>query len=81
MHPARRAGLPGQEKQGDLDSNQDKQNQNLLCYRYTIALCDAAKHPESKLDAASKFGPASAGRHPSGFHGPHTTRVREGGSR
>jgi hypothetical protein len=20
----------------DLDSNQDKQNQNLLCYRYTI---------------------------------------------
>lgn len=24
------------EKLADLDSNQDKQNQNLLCYRYTI---------------------------------------------
>lgn len=23
-------------KLADLDSNQDKQNQNLLCYRYTI---------------------------------------------
>ncbi len=23
----------------DLDSNQDKQNQNLLCYRYTIGQC------------------------------------------
>jgi hypothetical protein len=23
-------------KLGDLDSNQNKQNQNLLCYRYTI---------------------------------------------
>lgn len=22
---------------GDMDSNHDKQNQNLLCYRYTIA--------------------------------------------
>lgn len=28
---------PAQKKLGDLDSNQDKQNQNLLCYRYTIA--------------------------------------------
>ena len=25
----------------DLDSNQDKQNQNLMCYRYTIGQCDA----------------------------------------
>ena len=24
------------QKLADLDSNQDKQNQNLLCYRYTI---------------------------------------------
>lgn len=46
-HPARRTGLPSQEKQGDMDSNHDKQYQKLLCYRYTIALCDAAKHPES----------------------------------
>ena len=27
----------GQGKLGDKDSNLDKQNQNLLCYRYTIA--------------------------------------------
>lgn len=26
----------GERKLADLDSNQDKQNQNLLCYRYTI---------------------------------------------
>lgn len=25
-----------EQKLADLDSNQDKQNQNLLCYRYTI---------------------------------------------
>src|ERR1043166_6324210 len=30
------AGDRGGEKLADLDSNQDKQNQNLLCYRYTI---------------------------------------------
>lgn len=36
-----------------MDSNHDKQYQKLLCYRYTIALCDAAKHPKSRLDAAS----------------------------
>lgn len=29
------------EKLGDLDSNQNKQNQNLLCYRYTIPQDDA----------------------------------------
>ena|GEM_PF-5635709 len=26
----------GLSKLSDLDSNQDKQSQNLLCYRYTI---------------------------------------------
>lgn len=30
-------GGGGGGKLGDQDSNLDKQNQNLLCYRYTIA--------------------------------------------
>jgi hypothetical protein len=34
----RRSGISGfaQKKLADQDSNLDKQNQNLLCYRYTI---------------------------------------------
>lgn len=38
QQPGDKAGAGG-ENQGelaDLDSNQDKQNQNLLCYHYTI---------------------------------------------
>ena len=30
-------GMGRKHKLGDLDSNQDKQYQKLLCYRYTIA--------------------------------------------
>ena len=34
--PASARAMPSPQKLGDLDSNQNKQNQNLLCYRYTI---------------------------------------------
>ncbi len=33
-------GVPGGRKLGYLDSNQEKQDQNLLCYHYTIAQAD-----------------------------------------
>ena len=31
-----RASIGGRRWLGNLDSNQDKQSQSLLCYRYTI---------------------------------------------
>ncbi len=34
--PESSQAVPTLQKLGDLDSNQNKQNQNLLCYRYTI---------------------------------------------
>lgn len=35
-----------ERKQADMDSNHDKQNQNLLCYRYTIGLKVLCFRPE-----------------------------------
>ena len=36
---------------GNLDSNQDKQSQSLLCYRYTIPQCAARKMPHEEQAA------------------------------
>lgn len=38
--PLQRSGLGVSNWLGNLDSNQDKQSQSLLCYRYTIPQCN-----------------------------------------
>ena len=62
MDPARRAGVPG-KKLGDLDSNQDKQYQKLLCYRYTIAQLRLTRDVPVSKRGLLKVRAYSAGAH------------------
>lgn len=51
--------MPSLLQLADLDSNQDKQNQNLLCYRYTIGQGPTRTAPSHGLASASCWQIAS----------------------
>lgn len=68
-------------KQGDLDSNQDKQNQNLSCYRYTIALSPPKELPRKAVSGPMSMRISRLGRAAKGpakrIHEPHHSRIPE----